>query len=108
MDTDTKENSEDFSRDSAGRFKLGTRGGPGSPVAKHARLLHQRLTEALHTVCDRTRLVTVIDQILRQAEAGDVQAAKLIFERIAPADLVTEERLAELEKLFEAKAGELD
>jgi hypothetical protein len=89
----------DPDRDQRGRFRVGWRGGPGSPGAKHAVELRRRLDEALHVVCSQDRLVTTVDSILRLAEAGDVQAAKLVFERIAgpPVSREIAERLDALE-----------
>ena len=86
-------------RGSDGRFLPGNPGGPGNPGAKHARQLRERLSEALHKVCSPDRLVAVVDAVLKLAEAGDVQAAKLVFERIAgpPASTEILERLEALE-----------
>ena len=89
----------DEGRDEQGRFVKGWKGGPGSPHARYARQLRERLNEALFKVCSPDRLVAVVDAILKAAEAGDVQAARLILERIAgppiSADLM--ERLEALE-----------
>jgi hypothetical protein len=97
MNEVTTENSEDFSRDSAGRFRLGTRGGPGNPAARHARELRARLDEALFKACAPDRLLAVIDALLRLAEAGDVPAARLLLDRVQPADAAVDLRIKELE-----------
>jgi hypothetical protein len=69
-------------RDHKGQFVKGWRGGPGSPKAKYARKLRARLNEALHEMCTPDRLKTVVDAMLKEAEAGNVAAAKFIFERL--------------------------
>jgi len=70
-------------RGEGGRFAKGNPGGPGSPVARHARQLRERLDDALFKICSTDRLTAAVDAILKLAEAGDTQAAKLLFERIA-------------------------
>ena len=100
----------DPDRDQRGRFRPGWRGGPGNPGAKHAVELRRRLDEALHIVCSQDRLVTTVDAILRLGEAGDVAAAKLLFERIAGPPISREitERLELLEaRLLEVQEDEL-
>jgi hypothetical protein len=95
----TNRSNGEGSRDERGRFMPGNPGGPGNPAARHARELRSRLDEALFVVCDPARLKTVVDSILKLAEAGDVAAAKLIFERVGgPAiDSTVAERIRQLE-----------
>jgi len=90
---------DDGGRDSNGRFKVGNPGGPGSPVARQARQLRERLNDALFKGCSPDRLLAAVDALLKQAECGDVAAARLLFERIAgpPINSDIAERLEALE-----------
>jgi hypothetical protein len=87
-------------RDDRGRFIVGHKGGPGSPVAAHARELHQRLTDALHDRATPERLATVIDVLFSLAETGDVAAARLLLERISPMDQQVALRISRIETLL--------
>ena len=86
-----------------GRFAPGNAGGPGNPTGRKLRDVRARLDEALFKVCAPDRLVAAVDAILKLAEAGDTQAAKLLFERIAGPPLNTEvaERIEKLEALLQ-------
>ena len=96
----------DNGRDASGRFAIGNKGGPGSPVARQARQLRERLNDALFKVCSPDRLLSAIDAVLKLAEAGDVGALKLLMERISgpPINADLAERLEALEEA--AKAAE--
>ena len=100
--------SGDGDRDERGRFKPGWKGGPGAPSAKYARQLSATLSEVLFTVASRDRLVSVIDAMLKRAEAGDVAAARLIVERLGGPciDATIGERIAQLEHLAEQKEAD--
>lgn len=65
-----------YARDLRGRFRLGTRGGPGSPRnAQMARLRAVVLdVVTVHEMFDLSR------RLLAQAKAGDVNAARLVLE----------------------------
>jgi hypothetical protein len=73
----------DSERGADGRFKIGNGGGPGSPVARQARQLRERLNDALFKVCSPDRLLAAVDACLKSAEAGDIVALKFLAERIA-------------------------
>lgn len=92
-------------RDALGRFKPGWRGGPGSPVAAKARLIRERLDDALFKTCSPDRLLSAVDAILKLAEAGDVAACKLLFDRIAgpPQDRSLIERIEALELIAQER-----
>ena len=68
---------------STGRFLPGWKGGPGSPAARHARQLRERLDDALFKTCSPDRLLAAVDALLKLAEAGDVAAFRLLAERIS-------------------------
>jgi hypothetical protein len=89
-------------RNAKGQYLPGWKGGPGSPVAKHARQLRERLNDALFKVCSPDRLTAAIDACLKLAEAGDVAALRLLLERIAGPPVATDviERLEQLEANF--------
>lgn len=97
--------SGDGDRDAGGRFKPGCKGGPGSPAARHARQLRERLNEALHKICSPDRLLNVLDALMKLAEAGDVQAIKLVCELIRGPyrDVVLNERVDEIEDVVRSR-----
>jgi len=101
----TKGSNGDGDRDERGRFRPGWKGGPGSPVARHARELCERLDQALFKACSPDRLLAAVDATLKLAEAGDVQALKLLMERIAGPPVAREllARLEALEKTMESE-----
>ena len=83
-------------RGTNGQFLPGNPGGPGSPHVKKVAALRAAMFKAVH-VAD---LRAVIRKLVELAKAGDVQAAKVVLERLlgpaVPIDY--EERLAELEQ----------
>lgn len=92
-------------RHANGQFKIGNPGGPGNPRAAQARQVRARLDSAQFKVCSEDRLVAMYDAILRRAEAGDVQAAKLIIEHVKGPPLNTEvaERIENIEQALAEK-----
>jgi hypothetical protein len=105
FDADSPNSNGDPERDTRGRFLPGNGGGPGSPLARHARELRERLNEALFKTCSPDRLLAAVDAVLKLAEAGDVAALKLLCERISgppiPAEL--HDRLEALERAVQAR-----
>jgi hypothetical protein len=81
------DNGESADRNALGRFKPGWRGGPGSPQARHARELRERLDDALQDVCTPQRLRKAVDACLKLAEGGDIQALTLLANRLDPQKL---------------------
>lgn len=66
-------------RDEAGRFAVGNSGGPGgSPYAKRCAQLRQALIEAVAEEDIRN----IVMALVRQAKTGDVQSARLLFDRL--------------------------
>ena len=64
-------------RDAAGRFTHGNRASPGRPPGKsQATLLRERLA---------TDLDEILDNLLTQARAGDLQAVRIVLDRVLPA-----------------------
>ena len=64
-------------RDAAGRFTRGNRASPGRPPGRsQATLLRERLA---------TDLDQILDNLLAQARAGDLQAVRLVLDRVLPA-----------------------
>lgn len=64
-------------RDAAGRFTRGNRASPGRPPGRsQATLLRERLA---------TDLDLILDNLLLQARAGDLQAVRLVLDRVLPA-----------------------
>ena len=62
-------------RDGNGRFAKGNRGGPGNPFGRQMAALRQLLQAK---VSDEV-LERIADQLIKQAEAGDVASARLLF-----------------------------
>jgi hypothetical protein len=63
-------------RDAAGRFTRGNRASPGRPPGRsQATLLRERLA---------TDLDQILDNLLVQARAGDLQAVRLVLDRVLP------------------------
>lgn len=83
---DTRQKTE--GRDAAGRFARGNRASPGRPPGRsQATLLRERLA---------TDLDLILDNLLLQARAGDLQAVRLVLDRVLPA-LRPVEQAAELD-----------
>lgn len=88
---------ESNGRGTNGRFLPGNRLAKGNPAARRAQALRFALMRAV-TPAD---LTTIVAKLIELAAAGDVQAAKLILDRVlgpaVPIDI--EERLAQLEQI---------
>jgi hypothetical protein len=82
-----------------GKFLPGNRAAKGNPYARKAAALRAALFKAVSA----SDLRAVVKQLVAQAKQGDVQAAKLLLERLlGPATAVDfEERLAALEAAVE-------
>ena len=61
-----------------GKFLVGTKPGPGNPLAAHVHALRAALLSAVTP----EELAVVCRTLLRQAQSGDVAAAKLLFDRL--------------------------
>ena len=59
-----------------GTFRPGNKGGPGNPFARQVGQLRKQILEALGT----ERFGRVLEAIIVKAEAGDIPAAKLLFQ----------------------------
>lgn len=94
MKTNKSDNSE--GRNRFGRFVAGNHHAIGNPMAKRVQCLRVALLEAI-TPKD---VATIIQAVVERAKAGDMHAARLIFDRTlgppAPLDLL--ERLELLEE----------
>ncbi len=90
-------------RDRRGRFVKGNPGGPGNPHARKVAVLRGELLGAV----SRTALRRVVKRMVALAEGGDVQAAKLLLDRLfgPPVPLDFEERLRVLESQFSTTEG---
>ena len=62
--------------DAKGHFARGNKGGPGNPFARQVVQLRKRIVEALGT----ERFDRVLEAVIVKAEAGDIPAAKLLFQ----------------------------
>ncbi|MCR9294589.1 MAG: hypothetical protein NXI32_17870 [bacterium] len=80
-----------------GRFLSGNRIGKGNPAAKQA----QQLRFTLMNSVKPADLEQIIGKLIEKAAAGDVQAAKLIMDRVLgpPLSLDIEERISQLERI---------
>lgn len=65
-------------RDDRGRFLPGNRGGPGNPHGGRV----ARLRSALLGAVSEADVHEVIAALVERAKAGDVQAARLVLERV--------------------------
>lgn len=65
----------DNTRDTAGRFMPGNPGGPGNPYARQVAAVRLAMLEAVPP----ERMMRIVDKMAALAEAGNVQAAKLVF-----------------------------
>lgn len=88
-------------RDAKGRFRKGNAGGPGNPFSAQA----AKLRRELFSVVTPARLRKIVESVVRQAEGGDLIAAKLVIERVLgpPVGLDLLERLEKLEAALEAE-----
>ena len=62
--------------DAKGHFAPGNKGGPGNPFARQVGQLRKKILEALGT----ERFDRVLEAVIVKAEAGDIPAAKLLFQ----------------------------
>jgi hypothetical protein len=97
-------------RNPDGTFKKGWRGGPGGPGNKHLRQLRQRWIDAMFKAWSPDRLLAAADALLKSAEAGDVQAARLLVDQIRQLheqdfNERVEERLEAIERQMEGAIG---
>jgi hypothetical protein len=69
---------DDSGRDKKGRFGKGNRAGQGNP--KHRKI--QKLKSALLDAVSAADIKSVVKQLVKSAKDGDVQAAKLLFDRV--------------------------
>jgi hypothetical protein len=78
-------------RPAKGRFALGNKGGPGNPFARQVAEIRKLL---LNTVPGE-RLAKILLAMVERAEAGDVAAAKLVFQYTVgkPAEAVEPDRV---------------
>jgi hypothetical protein len=72
---DTKPQAADGGRDTHGRFATGNRGGPGNPFARQVAALRAALVASV----SEEDLEAVARTLVRQAQQGDVAAAKLLL-----------------------------
>lgn len=88
-------------RAGAGRFAKGNPGGPGNPHAKRA----QEMRKAFYAAVSDEDLAEVVRALIREAKAGDVQAAREVLDRCLgkPEALDMIERLDALEELLEKR-----
>ncbi len=86
-------------RDEHGRFAKGNAGGPGNPFARQV----GRLRQVLLNAATPERMERIAGKMMELAEAGDVQAAKLVLSYVVgkPAEAVNPDTLAveEVEQL---------
>lgn len=84
-------------RDCLGRFQKGNAGGPGNPLARKASQLRSMLMRSVTA----SELRNVVKALVQAAIAGDVQAARVLLDRVLgpPTPLDYEERLAALEQV---------
>lgn len=83
-------------RSSKGQFLKGNRGGPGNPHAAST----AKLRAALHKTVTALRLKKIVESLLKEAENGNVSAAKIVLDRVLgkiPDPIDIEARIAELE-----------
>ena len=65
-------------RNKLGRFQPGTAAGPGNPNARRTALLKSTLVNAV----SEEDLRAVVRALVKRAKRGDIQAAKLLFDRL--------------------------
>lgn len=76
--SDTPSPNGDNGRDAGGRFAKGNPGGPGNPHARQVAELRSALLSAV-SIDD---LLAVIKALVQKAQGGDVQATKLLLDRL--------------------------
>lgn len=89
----------DNGRDERGRFTPGNKAARGNPYARRVAQLRSALLRAVSA----DDVQAVARKLVEQAKAGDVQAARVLLDRLfgpaVPLDFV--ERLSEIEKALE-------
>lgn len=100
---DPPDPSADGQRDERGRFTTGNRLGRGNPHAAKVARLRSALLESVSEEDVRA----VVEALLREAKAGNVQAVKELLERTLgrPEALDVLERVEALEELLAENAG---
>ena len=88
-------NSPNGNRDARGRFVKGNPGGPGNPYGQKV----AQLRSALFLAVSANDLRAVVKKLLQLAKGGDVQAAKVVLDRLLgpPVEVDILERLERLE-----------
>jgi hypothetical protein len=72
-------------RDEVGRFRPGhSQPGPGNPHCRRMKQMRDRLVAALDAECTPGQLKAIIAAMVKKAIGGDVQAARLLLDKIAP------------------------
>lgn len=74
----SEQQTSDDGRDVRGRFMAGRKGGPGAPFKNKV----TKLRAAIMRATSQRRIVKVWMQMVTLAEAGDVQAATFVFDRL--------------------------
>ena len=91
----------DGGRGVRGRFAKGNRFSRGNPHASKV----QKLRSALYEAVSCEDLQSVVQEVVKAARGGDIQACRLLFDRllgqVTAADF--EERLFELEQILEGQ-----
>jgi hypothetical protein len=70
-----------FNRDASGQFAKGGPGGPGRPANPFARQL-AALRRTLVSAFDEAKFRALVDKVVEKALAGDLTAAKLVFQYV--------------------------
>ena len=92
-------------RDARGRFAPGNSGGPGRPPSAS---VHEHRA-ALVAAVSPADIQRVARMLVDKALAGDIGAAKLLFERVFGPPVASDiiERITELEQILGGDLGEL-
>jgi len=90
-------------RDPKGRWQPGNKAGRGNPLARRVQAIRVALVSAISA----EDIKAVVQTLIQKAKAGDVAAAKIIFDRAAgPAQALDFDlRLTELENRVLAQDG---
>jgi len=93
-------------RDEFGRFVKGNQFGKGNPLAKKV----ARLRAALLCAITPNDVQAIIKKLIKQARAGDLAAAKEVFDRAVgrPQELDFIEKLENLEKMLDEIARQTE